>query len=94
MRVRVDSDRVLSMLLDKAQFDVARSYATIVGSTANEVTVKEVSRVQSDLLHSFENVKCISWLTKNSVDIIHSSWECTLSFLPRVGQQLCRNTLP
>ena len=78
MRVRVDSDRVLSMLLDKAQFDVARSYATIVGSTANEVTVKEVSRVQSDLLHSFENVKCISWLTKNSVDFIHSSWECTL----------------
>ena len=48
VRVRVDSDRVLSMLLEKAQFDVARSYATIVGSTTNEVTVKEVSRVQSD----------------------------------------------
>ena len=45
MRVRVDSDRVLGMLLEKAQFDVARSYAAIVGSTANEVTVKEVSLI-------------------------------------------------
>ena len=41
----MDSDRVLSMLLEKAQFNVARSYATIVGSTANEVTVKEVRLV-------------------------------------------------
>ena len=45
VRVRVDSDRVLGMLLEKAQFDVARSYAAIVGSTANEVTVKEVSLI-------------------------------------------------
>ena len=43
MRVRVDSDRVLEMLLEQAQFSIARSYASIVGSTANEVTVKEVS---------------------------------------------------
>ena len=42
MRVRVDSDQVLSMLMEKAQFSVARSYASIVGSTASEVTVKEV----------------------------------------------------
>ena len=46
----MDSDRVLSMLLEKAQFNVARSYATIVGSTANEVTVKEVRLVCSLLL--------------------------------------------
>lgn len=43
MRVRVDSDRVLGMLLEKAQFSIARSYASIVESTASEVTVKEVS---------------------------------------------------
>lgn len=42
VRVRVDSDKVLSMLLEKAQFDIARKYASIVGSTASEVTVKEV----------------------------------------------------
>ena len=42
MRVRVDSDQVLSMLMEKAQFNVARRYASIVGSTASEVTVKEV----------------------------------------------------
>ena len=39
----MDSDRVLGMLLEKAQFSIARSYASIVGSTASEVTVKEVS---------------------------------------------------
>ena len=42
VRVRVDSDRVLGMLLEKAQFSIARSYANIVESTACEVTVKEV----------------------------------------------------
>ena len=42
VRVRVDSDKVLSMLLEKAQFDIARKYAKIVGSTGSEVTVKEV----------------------------------------------------
>ena len=42
VRVRVDSDRVLAMLLEKAQFGIARKYAGIVGSTASEITVKEV----------------------------------------------------
>ena len=43
MRVRVDSDRVLGMLIEKAQFSIARRYASLVGSTASEVTVKEVN---------------------------------------------------
>ena len=43
MRVRVNSDHVLSVLLERGQFDVARKYAAIVGSTASEVTIKEVS---------------------------------------------------
>ena len=42
VRVRVDSDLVLRLLLGKGQFDVARKYASIVGSTASEVTIKEV----------------------------------------------------
>ena len=43
VRVRVNSDHVLSVLLERGQFDVARKYAAIVGSTASEVTIKEVS---------------------------------------------------
>ena len=43
----MDSDRVLGMLLEKAQFSIARSYASIVESTASEVTVKEVSSLNS-----------------------------------------------
>ena len=46
----MDSDRVLGMLLEKAQFDVARRYASLVGSPANEVTVKEVSFTFTKLL--------------------------------------------
>lgn len=44
MRVRVDTDYVLGLLLEKEQFDLARKYAGIVGSTASEVTIKEVGR--------------------------------------------------
>ena len=42
MTTRVDVDSVLAMLLEKAQFATARKYAGIVGSTASEITVKEV----------------------------------------------------
>jgi spatacsin len=70
VRVRVDSDRVLSMLLDKAQFDVARSYATIVGSTANEVTVKEAEHNLRKLSESsywqYEQARLNFWHSCNT----------------------------
>ena len=43
VRVRVDTDYVLGLLLEKGQFDIAKKYAGIVESTASQVTIKEVS---------------------------------------------------
>ena len=45
VHVRVNADFVLSLLLEREQFDIARKYASIVHSTASQVTVKEVGGV-------------------------------------------------
>ena len=76
VRVRVDSDRVLGMLLEKAQFDVARSYANIVGSTANEVTVKEVSSVMATHLACTLNYSILCHQTKKRLLKCWNNIEC------------------
>ena len=54
--VRVDTEYVLGLLLEKGQFDIARKYASIVKSTASQVTIKEVGHVNmsAQLPPSFE----------------------------------------
>lgn len=42
VRVRVDTDYVLGLLLQRGQFNIARKYASIVQSSTSQVTVKEV----------------------------------------------------
>ena len=41
--MEVHAEYVLSQLLQKEQFSIARKYANIVNSTASKVTVKKVS---------------------------------------------------
>ena len=42
VRVRVNTDHVLGLLLERGQFDVAREYASVAKSPVSEVTLKEV----------------------------------------------------
>lgn len=44
VRVRVDTDYVLGLLLERGQFNIARKYASIVDSTTSQITIKEVSK--------------------------------------------------
>ncbi len=48
VEVKVHTEQVLSQLLRKEQFAVARKYASIVNSTVSQVTVKEVSHTDTD----------------------------------------------
>ncbi len=43
VKVEVHAEYVLSQLLQKELFSIARKYANIVNSTASKVTVKKVS---------------------------------------------------
>ena len=42
MRVRVNTDHVLGLLLEKEQFNIARKYAELVNSTSSQISIKEV----------------------------------------------------
>ena len=44
----MDTDYVLGLLLERGQFDIARKYASIVKSTASQVTIKEVSIIMNN----------------------------------------------
>ena len=42
VRVRVNTDHVLGLLLEKEQFNIARKYAELVNSTKSQISIKEV----------------------------------------------------
>ena len=42
IHVRVNTDHVLSLLLEKEQFNIARKYAELVNSTKSQISIKEV----------------------------------------------------
>ena len=52
VRVRVNTDHVLGLLLEKEQFNIARKYAELVNSTSSQITIKEVCIVQCDAITS------------------------------------------
>ena len=42
VHVRVNTDHVLGLLLEKEQFNIARKYAELVNSTKSQISIKEV----------------------------------------------------
>ena len=57
VRVRVNPDHVLGLLLERGQFNIARKYASIVKSTTSQVTIKEVGILTATLVitdHCYE----------------------------------------
>ena len=70
MRVRVDSDYVLGLLLERGLFAIARRYAAIVGSTASQVTIKEAEhnlrKISQSSYWKYEQARLHFWHQCNS----------------------------
>ena len=65
MRVRVNTDHVLGLLLEKEQFNIARKYADLVNSTSSQISIKEVCLIVRACVHETEVPTsmslCLSW---------------------------------
>ena len=70
VRVRVDSDYVLGLLLERGLFAIARRYAAIVGSTASQVTIKEAEhnlrKISQSSYWKYEQARLHFWHQCNS----------------------------
>ncbi|KAL5483983.1 hypothetical protein EMCRGX_G020408 [Ephydatia muelleri] len=52
VRVRVESEQVLALLLNKGKFVVAREFASLVGLTSGEITLREAEHNLNEVLKS------------------------------------------